>query len=59
MAVDALPQQVQLAFTPLQEPLPSILAEDDEDRVFTNGEQSPSVSFDAQEDLDIPDFLKS
>ncbi len=42
-----------------EEPLPSILAEDDEDRVFTNGEQSPSVSFDAQEDLDIPDFLKS
>jgi cell division protein FtsZ len=42
-----------------EEPLPSILAEDDEDRVFTNGEQSPPVSFDAQEDLDIPDFLKS
>jgi cell division protein FtsZ len=42
-----------------EEPLPSILAEDDEDRVFTNGEQSPPISFDAQEDLDIPDFLKS
>jgi cell division protein FtsZ len=41
------------------EPLPSILAEDDEDRVFTNGEHSPPVTFDAEEDLDIPDFLKS
>ena len=41
------------------EPLPSILAEDDEDRVFTNGEGSPPLTFDAEEDLDIPDFLKS
>ncbi len=41
------------------EPLPSILAEDDEDRVFTNGEQAPPLTFDAEEDLDIPDFLKS
>jgi cell division protein FtsZ len=40
-------------------PLPSILAEDDEDRVFTDGEQSPPLTFDAEEDLDIPDFLKS
>jgi cell division protein FtsZ len=40
-------------------PLPSILAEDDEDRVFTSGEPSPPLSFDAEEDLDIPDFLKS
>jgi cell division protein FtsZ len=40
-------------------PLPSILAEDDEDRVFTSGEQSPPLTFDAEEDLDIPDFLKS
>jgi cell division protein FtsZ len=43
-----------------EEPLPSILAEDDEDRVFTNGEQQPApLTFDAEEDLDIPDFLKS
>ena len=44
-----------------EEPLPSILAEDDEDRVFTDGEEAPAVSFDAEEDLkiDIPDFLKS
>jgi len=42
-----------------REPLPSILAEDDEDRVFTDGEQSPPLTFDAEEDLDIPDFLKS
>jgi cell division protein FtsZ len=42
---------------------PSILADevDDEGDVFTTGEQEPqrSVSFDAEEDLDIPDFLKS
>ena len=46
-----------------REPLPSILADevDDESDVFTTGEQEPqpSVSFDAEEDLDIPDFLKS
>jgi cell division protein FtsZ len=45
------------------EPLPSILVEDvdDEADVFTTGEHEPqpSVSFDAEEDLDIPDFLKS
>ena len=41
-----------------EEPLPSILADDDE-VVFTEHEQQPSVSFDAEEDLDIPDFLKS
>ena len=43
--------------------LPSILADDvdDEGDVFTTGEHEPqpSVSFDAEEDLDIPDFLKS
>jgi cell division protein FtsZ len=38
--------------------LPSILA-DDADDVFTTGEQEPVVSFDAEEDLDIPDFLKN
>ncbi|HET6714031.1 MAG TPA: cell division protein FtsZ [Actinomycetota bacterium] len=46
-----------------REPLPSILADegDDEGDVFITGEQEsqPSVSFDAEEDLDIPDFLKS
>jgi cell division protein FtsZ len=42
-----------------EEPLPSILAEDDEDRVFTSGEGSAPLTFDAEEDLDIPDFLKS
>jgi cell division protein FtsZ len=42
------------------EPLPSILADDeDEDRVFTSGEPSAPLKFDAEEDLDIPDFLKS
>jgi cell division protein FtsZ len=38
-------------------PLPSILV-DDEGEVFTTGEAEPP-SFDAEEDLDIPDFLKS
>jgi len=37
--------------------LPSILQDDD---VFTTAEAEPApVSFDAEEDLDIPDFLKS
>jgi cell division protein FtsZ len=47
--------------TPAQseEPLPSILAEDDDEAVFTEREQPAPVSFDAEEDLDIPDFLKS
>jgi hypothetical protein len=43
--------------------LPSILVDetDEEADVFITGEQEPqpSVSFDAEEDLDIPDFLKS
>jgi cell division protein FtsZ len=39
--------------------LPSIL-QDDEVDVFTTSENEPTtVSFDAEEDLDIPDFLKS
>jgi len=44
-----------------REPLPSILADtDDNDDIFTSGEPEPkTVSFDAEEDLDIPDFLKS
>ena len=43
-------------------PLPSILADDvdDETDVFTTGDHEPAtVSFDAEEDLDIPDFLKN
>ncbi|GIU96754.1 MAG: hypothetical protein KatS3mg013_0557 [Actinomycetota bacterium] len=46
---------------PEPEGLPSILAEDTaEDDVFVAEEPEPvSVSFDAEEDLDIPDFLKS
>jgi cell division protein FtsZ len=39
------------------EPMPSILEEDDEDEVFRTAPEP--VSFDAEEDLDIPDFLKS
>ena len=42
--------------------LPSILAEDVDDvDVFTTPGESEraSVSFDAEEDLDIPDFLKN
>jgi cell division protein FtsZ len=42
---------------PEPEQLPSIL-QDDAD-VFTSAEPEPAVSFDAEEDLDIPDFLKS
>jgi cell division protein FtsZ len=40
--------------------VPSILVDDEAD-VFTTGEHEPqrSVTFDAEEDLDIPDFLKS
>jgi cell division protein FtsZ len=39
--------------------LPSIL-QDDEVDVFTSADSEPTtVSFDAEEDLDIPDFLKS
>jgi hypothetical protein len=40
------------------EPLPSLLHDDDAD-VFATEDQPASVSFDAEEDLDIPDFLKS
>jgi cell division protein FtsZ len=44
-----------------REAMPAMLGEaDDEADIFTSGEpESPSVSFDAEEDLDIPDFLKS
>ncbi len=44
--------------TEAREDLPSILS-DEADDVFTTGEQEPVVTFDAEEDLDIPDFLKS
>jgi cell division protein FtsZ len=40
------------------EALPSILIEDIDEDIFTTGEPE-KVSFDAEEDLDIPDFLKS
>ena len=40
-------------------PAPTILAEDDEDRRVHVGDPSPRRPFDAEEDLDIPDFLKS
>ena len=46
-----------------EDALPSILAEDaDEDTdVFTSASdpEPTTVSFDAEEDLDIPDFLKN
>jgi hypothetical protein len=46
-----------------EDALPSILADDvDEDMdVFTNASdpEPATVSFDAEEDLDIPDFLKN
>jgi len=42
-----------------REELPSILTDEDVDDVFTTAEPEPQVTFDAEEDLDIPDFLKS
>jgi hypothetical protein len=39
--------------------LPSLLADDDQDVFSTDLDQPASVSFDAEEDLDIPDFLKN
>jgi cell division protein FtsZ len=43
-----------------EEDLPSLLGPDRDDAdVFTTDPQPASVSFDAEEDLDIPDFLKS
>jgi cell division protein FtsZ len=41
------------------EPLPSLLHDEDADVFAQGSERSASVSFDAEEDLDIPDFLKS
>jgi cell division protein FtsZ len=41
-------------------PLPSILVGEEEDAdVFTSETEPRTISFDAEEDLDIPDFLKS
>ena len=45
--------------TGADEPLPSLLHDDDADVFAAEVEQPASVSFDAEEDLDIPDFLKS
>jgi cell division protein FtsZ len=42
-----------------EEDLPSILADEESEIFTTNEPETPSVSFDAEEDLDIPDFLKS
>jgi cell division protein FtsZ len=42
---------------PEREPVPSILEEEDEDEMFKPA--PATVVFDAEEDLDIPDFLKS
>ena len=41
------------------EPLPSLLHDDDADVFAADVDQPASVSFDAEEDLDIPDFLKN
>jgi hypothetical protein len=41
------------------EGLPSLLQDDDQDVFSTELDQPASVSFDAEEDLDIPDFLKN
>jgi cell division protein FtsZ len=56
-----LEEPVRTAPSTEHQSLPSILAEDEDDGdVFTTGEsEHKTVSFDAEEDLDIPDFLKS
>ncbi len=56
-----LEEPVRTAPPAEHETLPSILSEDEDDAdVFTTGEpEHKTVSFDAEEDLDIPDFLKS
>jgi cell division protein FtsZ len=40
-----------------REPVPSLLQDEDEDELFRSA--PATVVFDAEEDLDIPDFLKS
>jgi hypothetical protein len=40
-----------------REPVPSLLEEEEEDEMFKPAPET--VVFDAEEDLDIPDFLKS
>jgi cell division protein FtsZ len=42
-----------------EEGLPSLLQDDDQDVFSSELDQPASVSFDAEEDLDIPDFLKN
>ena len=56
-----LEEPVRTEASPERETLPSILADDDEGDVFTTGDPDAqkTVAFDAEEDLDIPDFLKS
>jgi cell division protein FtsZ len=56
-----LEEPVRSEGAPEREALPSILADDDEGDVFTTGDSDAqkTVAFDAEEDLDIPDFLKS
>jgi hypothetical protein len=58
-----LEEPVRIEGDDVREPMPSILSDESEDEadVFITGEPEPrpSVSFDAEEDLDIPDFLKS
>jgi len=54
-------ETVPSASAPLEDeddvmPMPSILVED-EDEIFKPAQEG--VGFDAEEDLDIPDFLKS
>jgi cell division protein FtsZ len=55
-----LEEPVRAGDTAETEALPSILDDEDND-VFTSREPGPEkrISFDAEEDLDIPDFLKS
>jgi hypothetical protein len=57
----ALLEPVPAASSPLEDedevmPMPSILVEE-EDEIFKPAQEG--VGFDAEEDLDIPDFLKS
>jgi cell division protein FtsZ len=42
-----------------EDALPSLLQDDDQDVFASDLDQPASVSFDAEEDLDIPDFLKN
>jgi cell division protein FtsZ len=55
-AVAAAPSIEEESLRDAEEPAPSILV-DDEDEIFRPAPEA--VTFDAEEDLDIPDFLKS